>query len=182
MKALPALQVRNMGLKGTPRGSSWSPDLHRLLKQVITLKGQIREAESVGKTSGQHPGKPELKVWKVRSQGGQCRPSCAWRRQLQRRLPAPHRSRDDVVGFSLPSTIHNPRLHLPAQFFRSSSLPPEGEEIPFLKHRRQIPAPSSPLEAGVKDPPRNEATSVSVRPMLLETTLLLWKKPLCYHR
>lgn len=68
-EGITCLQVRNMGLKGTPWGSSWIPNLYRLLKQVISLKGQIRKAESGGKTSGQHPRKSELKMLKVQSQG-----------------------------------------------------------------------------------------------------------------
>ena len=53
-EGITCLQVRNMGLKGTPWGNSWTPNLHRLLKQVISLKGQIRKAESQCLSSGYH--------------------------------------------------------------------------------------------------------------------------------
>ena len=77
--------------------------------------------------------------------GWSWRLSCALRRQLQRCLSAPHRSHDDVVRFSLPSTVRISTSLL--SFNPSSCLAPEGEKIQFLK---QVPnqAPSSHLGSG----------------------------------
>lgn len=58
-----------------------------------------------------------------------------------------------VLGFFLPSTIWVPTSLIISKPF--SCFAPECEETWFLKHRLQIPAPSSSSEAGEKDPSRN---------------------------
>lgn len=136
-EGITCLQVRNMGLKGTPWGNSWTPNL-----QTVETSHQFERANQKSRVrwEDQWTAPKEIRVEDVEGSkpGWSWRLSCALRQQLQRCLSAPHRSHDDVVRFSLQSTVRISTSLL--SFNPSSCLAPEGEKIQFLK---QVPNPSS---------------------------------------